>query len=211
MLLVGINTMSRLILIIVVISFLLSCSLFEEKAVKPNQVEKIDSTWAKNIIGGKSFFISLGNKPDSVKNGLEILLKPVSFENKIYSISFIYHKKPFIDYFEARKKNDPTLDVIAAAIGISLVDNNVEQGFLGSVEINNKKPNFPVAALIITNVPETFTYEDFKLLYPSQIQGNYKKEYSLHSSQKLIIRFQRFERQYFDNQTLIFNPLDQVK
>lgn len=203
--------MLRFIFILVTISFLLSCSIFEEKTVKPNQVEKIDSTWAKNIIGGKSFFISLGNKPDSIKNGLEILLKPVSFENKTYSISFIYHKKPFIDYFEARKKLDPTLDVIAAAIGIGLVDNNVEQGFLGSVEINNKKTNFPVAALIITDVPETFTYEDFKLLYPTQVQGNYKKDYLLHSSQKLIIRFQRFERQYIDNQTLIFDPLDRVK
>ena len=170
--------------------------------------KQTDSTWAKNIIGGKSFFVSLGNKPDSIVNGLEIYLKPVDFKSKRYSVTFIYHKKPIIDYFNARQKRDPSLDIIAVAIGISPFENNELRSFMGSIEINNKKPNFPVAALIISDAPETFTYEIFKSIIPA---GSYMKEYFLSSGQKLLIRSQRFERQYKDTQTLIFDPLEKVK
>lgn len=138
--------MTRILLVLFSISFLFSCSLFDkEKTVEPTQTVKIDSTWAKSIVTGKTFPVTIGPKDYELEGCLQIHIEPNNYLAKTINITPIIDKQKLIAYFKDIEKKFPNRNGVGMSIGIRYKNKGSENTIYERLSVqfsSNNRPGF---------------------------------------------------------------------
>lgn len=128
----------RCSVLILSLLYISGCGEKKEKAI-PSPIPIIDKTWAKDIEGGKTFYIEFNDGTFLLKkDGLAFLVSPDNYNLKTVMIKPILQKDKVKQLFDLILSQNPTYDFIGMQITFGYYDNLRVFQPLGAGIISNK-------------------------------------------------------------------------